>query len=34
MGGGHLTAPEDAALYHINFFGQAALVFRFPSRRL
>ena len=32
VGGGQLTAPEDAAMYLINFNGQAALVFRFPSR--
>ena len=26
VGGGELTAPEDAAIYPINFNGQAALV--------
>ena len=26
VGGGQLTAPEDAAIYLINFNGQAALV--------
>jgi len=34
VGGGKLTAPEDAAIYLINFNGHAALLFRFPSRGL
>ena len=34
VGGGRLTAPEDAAIYRLNFNGHAALVFRFPSRSL
>ena len=34
VGGGKLNAPEDDAMYRLNFNGLAALVLRFPSRRL
>jgi hypothetical protein len=34
VGGGKLTAPEDAARYLRNFNGQAVLVFWLPIGRL
>ena len=34
VGRGKLNAPEDAAMYLLNFNGLAALVLRFPSRSL
>ena len=34
VGGGKLTAPEDAAMYRFNFNGLEALVLRVPKQKL
>ena len=34
VGGGKLYAPEDAAMYRLNFNGLEALVLRVPKQKL